>query len=161
SAVYPAGVMAPAGMAIESQAIPEQGSSGPMIIRTVSLRITSTHPVDTRSSIDEVVRRSQGYIDTLTIRSDVGDTQSPSATLRIPADHLQSAIQDLKTLGSLVEESETSLDTTDGYTDLVARLSNARRTEQRLLGLLSERAGKLGEVVQVEKEIGEVRERIE
>src|SRR5262245_57506644 len=60
----PLGAMAPAGIAIEPQAILEQGSSGPMIIRTVSLRITSTHPVDTRSSIDEVVRRSQGYIDT-------------------------------------------------------------------------------------------------
>lgn len=30
-----------------------------------------------------------------------------------------------------------------------------------MLGLLSERAGKLGEIVQVEKEIGELRERIE
>jgi chromosome segregation ATPase len=87
--------------------------------------------------------------------------RSLSATLRIPSDRLQSAIEELKTLGTLTDESENSRDTTSGYTDVVARLSNARRTEQRLLGLLSERAGKLGEVVQVEKEIGEVRERIE
>ena len=77
------------------------------------------------------------------------------------ADQLQPAVADLKALGDLVEESESSQDATAGYTDLVSRLSNARRTEQRLLALLGDRTGKLGEVVQVEKEIGEIRERIE
>jgi len=132
-----------------------------MIIRTVSLKFTSKHFNDIRGKIDGVMHRFQGYIDKLTIRSDAGLPHSLSATLRIPADQLQSALGEIKTFGSLTEESETSQDTTGGHGDLVARLSNARRTEQRMLGLLSERVGKLGEVVQVEREIGEVRERIE
>jgi hypothetical protein len=114
-----------------------------------------------RSSIDDVIRRFRGYIDTLTIRSDTGAPHWLSATIRIPANQLRSAVEELKMLGTLTEESETTPDTTVGYTDLAARLSNARKTEQRLLALLSERAGKLGEVVEVEKQIGEVRERIE
>ena len=132
-----------------------------MIIRTVSLKFTSKHFNDIRGKIDGVMHRFQGYIDKLTIRSDAGLPHSLSATLRIPADQLQSALGEIKTFGSLTEESETSQDITGGHGDLVARLSNARRTEQRRLGLLSERVGKLGEVVQVEREIGEVRERIE
>ncbi len=132
-----------------------------MIIRTVSLKFTSKHFNDIRGKIDGVMHRFQGYIDKLTIRSDAGLPHSLSATLRIPADQLQSALGEIKTFGSLTEESETSQDITGGHGDLVARLSNARRTEQRMLGLVSERVGKLGEVVQVEREIGEVRERIE
>jgi hypothetical protein len=157
SETLPAAMMA----TTESQASEQGSSPGPMIIRTVSLRLTSKQLNDMRSRIDATIRRFQGYIDTLTIRSDVGLRHSISATLRIPANQLESALAELKMLGSLIEESEISQDTTAGYTDLVARLSNARRTEQRLLGLLSDRSGKLGEIIQVEKEIGEVRERIE
>jgi hypothetical protein len=139
----------------------EQGASGAMIVQTLSLKFVSAGVTEKKPKIDDVIRRFHGYIDSLTIQSDIGAPHSLSATVRIPAEQLQSALVELKTLGSLTEESENSQDTTAGYTDLVARLSNARRTEQRLLALLTERAGKLGEVVEVEKEIGAVRERIE
>jgi hypothetical protein len=132
-----------------------------MIIQTLSLKFTSTGLTEKQTRIDDVIRRFHGYVDTMTVRSDIGAPHSLSATIRIPADQLRSAIAELKTLGSLTEQSETSQDTTAGYSDIVARLSNARRTEQRLLAVLTDRSGKLGEIVEVEKEIGEVRERIE
>ncbi len=147
--------------AAEPQDSEQASSPGPMIIRTVSLKVAAIRVSDTRSKIESVISRFQGYIDTLATRSDVGLPYSISATLRIPAGQLQPALAELKSLGRVIEESETSQDATAGYTDLVARLSNARRTEQRLLILLGERTGKLGEIVQVEKEIGEVREGIE
>jgi hypothetical protein len=146
---------------VSEPAIMEQGAAGPMIIQTLSLRFTSSGLNDKQNKIDDVIRRFHGYIDTLTMRSDTGFAHSLSATVRIPADQLQAAVAELKALGNLIEESEASQDTTAGYTDLVARLFNARRTEQRLLTLLTERAGKLGEIVEVEKQIGEIRERIE
>jgi hypothetical protein len=161
AAIYPRAETTTTPMLLAEPQTADQYLSGPLIIRTVSLKFVSARLDIDRSRIDAVIRRFRGYIDTLTMRSDNGSAQSLSATLRIPADQLTSALNELKTLGKVVEETESSQDATAGYTDLVARLSNARRTEQRLLGLLSERAGKLGEVVQVEKEIGEVRERIE
>jgi hypothetical protein len=60
-----------------------------------------------------------------------------------------------------MEESQNSSDVTSQYTDLVARLNNARTSEQRLLALLRERTGNLKDVVEVEREISSVRERIE
>ena len=139
----------------------QPSSTGPMIIRTVSLRLHSEQPDAMRSRVDEIVRRNQGYIDTLAIRTEIRLGRALSAILRIPVDRLESVRGELKSLGNVLEESESSQDSTAGYIDLVARLSNSRRTEQRLLMLLSNRAGKLGEVVEVEKEIGEIRERIE
>ena len=99
-----------------------------------------------------IVRRYGGYIDTLTVRTDLRSAGGLFSIVRIPADQFQSAIAELKTLGNVAEESESTQDVTAGYTDLVARLSNARRTEQRLLTLLSDRTGKIGEVVQVERD---------
>jgi len=156
-----AGRLPGAAMTVQLSSSQQGPSSGPMIIRTVSVRLTFARPDTLRPRVDEIVRRYQGYIDTLTIRTEIGLGRALSATLRVPADQLQSAVAELKALGDLVEESESSQDTTAGYTDLVARLSNARKTEQRLLALLTARTGKLGEVVQVEKELGEIRERIE
>jgi hypothetical protein len=146
----------------KSMAVSEQTitSDGPMIVQSVSFRLTTASLSGIRAKLDDIVSRSQGYTDKLAIQSD-SDSNSVLATLRIPADRLEPALNDLRMLGTLKEEAHTSQDVTAGYTDLVARLSNARRTEQRLLNLLNERTGKLAEVVQVEKEIGDVRERIE
>jgi len=47
------------------------------------------------------------------------------------------------------------------YLDLEARLTNAKNTEHRLTDLLRQRTGKLAYVLAVEKEIDEVREKIE
>jgi uncharacterized protein DUF4349 len=151
----------PAMFAITEPSASEPDPSGPMIIQTLSLKFIAPALNDAQNKIDDIIRRFHGYIDMLTMRSDIGLAHSLSATVRIPADQLSYAVTELKTVGSLTEESQTTQDTTAGYTDLVARLSNARKTEQRLLTLLTERAGKLGEIVEVEKQIGEVRERIE
>ena len=45
--------------------------------------------------------------------------------------------------------------------DLVARLKNARETEQRLQNVLRTRTGKVSEVLEVEQEMARVREEIE
>ncbi len=136
-------------------------SSGSMITHSVSLKLTSRNIAGAQMKIDETVRRFQGFADKLVIRSESGVPHTLSAVLRFPSDRLQAALEQLRTAGDLAEESQTSEDVADSHTDLLARLANARRTEQRLLELLSDRAGKLGEVVEVEKEIGGTRDRIE
>ena len=45
--------------------------------------------------------------------------------------------------------------------DLAARLSNARKTEERLTEILAQRTGKLADVLAVEEEISRVRETLE
>jgi nitrate reductase NapE component len=81
--------------------------------------------------------------------------------LRIPDGKLASSLTELRKLGQPKEESQNSADVTGQYVDLVARLSNARNTEQRLLTLLRDRTGNLKDVVAAEGEIARVRESIE
>jgi Domain of unknown function (DUF4349) len=136
-------------------------SSGPLIIRDVSLSFTSQNISGLRARIDTSMRRFNGHIERFAIESNKGTAESLSAKLRIPFDQLDGALAELRTLETLTEETESSQDVTAGYTDLVARLSNKKRTEQRLPGLLSDRTGKLSDVVLVEKTMSDVREEIE
>ncbi len=58
-------------------------------------------------------------------------------------------------------ESQGGEEVTQQYVDLQARLANAKHTEQRLKDILSQRTGKLSDVLAVELQIGRVRGEIE
>jgi hypothetical protein len=135
--------------------------SGPMIIRTVQLTLVTKSFEDARARIESIVRESKGYVDQLSIRSEPKSPKSLSASLRIPDVQLASSLIELRKLGQPKEESQNSADVTGQYVNLVARLSNARNTEQRLLTLLRDRTGNLKDVVAAEGEIARVRESIE
>jgi hypothetical protein len=132
-----------------------------MVIRSIKLTLITKDFDAARSMIDSIVRQSQGYIDRLTVRANPGTARGLSATLRLPAIQAESGLAELRKLGRLVEESQNSSDITSQYVDLTARLSNARNSEQRLLGLLRDRTGNLKDVVEMEREIASVRESIE
>jgi hypothetical protein len=136
-------------------------SSGPMVIRTITLSLVTKQFESARSLIDATVKRFQGYVDNLTLRADTGSAKGLTARLRIPATQADSALNELKKLGRLVQEQQNSSDITSQYVDLTARLSNARNSELRLLGLLRDRTGNLRDVVEMEREIASVRESIE
>ena len=55
----------------------------------------------------------------------------------------------------------TAEDVGEEYTDVSARVANARRLEARLLDLLATRSGRLEEVLNLEREVARVREEIE
>jgi len=114
-----------------------------------------------RTRIESIVEESKGYIDQMSIRSEPKFPKGLSAVLRIPDGKLASSLIELRKLGQPKEESQSSADVTGQYVDLVARLSNARNTEQRLLNLLRDRTGNLKDVVAAEGEIARVRESIE
>jgi hypothetical protein len=145
----------------QGQAPSAQIPSGPMVIRTMNLTMITKEFDPARTRIEAIIRQSQGYIDRLTIHADTGAARSLSATLRLPANQADSVLNELKTLGRLMQETQNSSDVTSQYVDLSARLSNARNSEMRLLSLLRNRAGDLKDVVAMEREISSVRESIE
>jgi hypothetical protein len=57
--------------------------------------------------------------------------------------------------------NSTAQDVGEEFVDVTARVTNARRLEERLNTLLSTRTGKLDEVLRVERELARVREEIE
>jgi len=92
-----------------------------------------------------------------------GRDQIPSATLelKIPAQRFDQAISGLGTLGKVESVNATAEDIGEEFVDITARVTNARRLEERLIELLANRTGRLQDVLSVERELARVREEIE
>jgi anti-sigma factor RsiW len=136
-------------------------ANAPMIARTAELAITTKDFEAARVQVDDILRRHGGYVGEMSVSSPSDAEHKLSAMLRIPAEHLEAAIAELKKVGRVESESQSGEEVTSQYIDLQARLTNSRNTEQRLTELLRTKTGKLEEVVEVEQKLSEVREEIE
>lgn len=135
--------------------------SAPMILRTAQLTVVVQNLDKARTGMDQVVKRYGGYLGDLTTSSPSDGARKLTASVRLPSAQLDAAMAELKIMGHVESESQSGQDVTAQYVDLEARLSNARKTEQRLIDLLQQRTGKLSDVLEVETELGRVREEVE
>lgn len=135
--------------------------TGPMIVRTAALTLTTREFDTARARLDDILKRHHGYVGELNVATPTGNGSTFTGTLRVPADQLEATLADLKGLGRVESESQNGQEVTAQYVDLEARLSNARNTEERLTNLLRQRTGKLSDVLAVETEIDRVRGEIE
>jgi len=71
------------------------------------------------------------------------------------------AVERLKALGKVEAVNVSVQDVGEEYVDVSARKANAQRLETRLLDLLATRAGRLEDVLNVERELARVREEVE
>jgi hypothetical protein len=147
----------------EAHAVPghDLPAPSPMILRTAQLTVITSNLDKARSELDKIVQCYSGYIGQLNTDSPADAAHKLTATLRVPGNQLDAALADLKRLGRVESESQNGQDVTAQYVDLEARLSNSRKSEQRLLELLQQRTGKLSDVLEVENELSRVREEIE
>src|SRR5882762_1802362 len=76
-------------------------------------------------------------------------------------DHADGSGAALAGLGKLESVNVNAEDVGEEFTDVTARMGNARRLEARLIDLLATRTGKLKDVLDVERELARVREEIE
>lgn len=134
---------------------------GPMVIRTGELALTTTDFEQARSKLEFILKHHNGYLADLAVSGSAESARTLTATLRVPADQLDAAVAELRSLGRVDSESQKGEEVSQQYVDLQARLANARETEQTLLDILRHRTGKLSDVLQVEQEIASVREEIE
>ena len=67
----------------------------------------------------------------------------------------------MRKLGDLKNQTLATEDVTKAYVDTDARLRNSRLIEKRLVDLLETNAGRVADLLEVEKELGRVREQIE
>jgi hypothetical protein len=132
-----------------------------MVERRAEIVLTATNFDQARAGLDSIVHRHGGYTGSLTVSAPQGAPRTLDATLRVPADQLDTVLTELKALGRVEQESQNGEEVTAQYVDLEARLANARNTESRLTELLRERTGKLSDVLQVEEQVSRVRGEIE
>jgi hypothetical protein len=133
----------------------------PMIARVAGITLTTKEFDKTRVSLEEILKRHNGYMGELKVSAPSDTGRSLTATLRIPAQQLDAAMAELKKLGRVEDESQGGEEVTQEYVDLEARLANGKQTEQRLTEILRTRTGKLQDVLKVELEIDRVRGEIE
>jgi hypothetical protein len=135
--------------------------SVPMIARSVSLSIVVKDFDVSRGSVDVILSRHNGYAAQLNVATPQDAARTLQASLRIPAPELVKALAEMKALGRVEMEAQNGEEVTRQHADLVARLKNSRETEQRLQAILTERTGKISDVLSVEQEIARVRGEIE
>ena len=81
--------------------------------------------------------------------------------VKVLPENLDRFLQKVRALGELKNQTLGTEDVTKAYLDTDARLKNARVMEQRLIDMLKTKTGKVSDLLQVEKELGRVREEIE
>jgi hypothetical protein len=135
--------------------------STPAIARTARLRVRATNFDTARPAVDRVVAETGGLVGQVNASGARGDARTLTATLLIPANRLDAALAALKTIGVVLDETQSGDDVTGQVVDIAARLANARNTEKRLVDLLQKRTGDLADVLAAEREIARVREEIE
>jgi hypothetical protein len=108
-----------------------------------------------------LVDKHEGYHSEVVFNGYQGHERSGRWVLRVPVDQYQSFINSVKDLGVPEQVQEIATDVTAEYVDLDARISNQKRLEQRILGVLDEVQGKIGDVLEVEQQLSRVRETIE
>lgn len=137
------------------------GAITTMLIRRgdVQVRVDSLEPA--MAALHRLATSLGGTVGNVSVAA--GEQQRRSATLelRIPAPRFDEAMGGLTPIGRVEQSAVTAEDVSEEYVDLGARVANAKRLEQRLVELLATRAGKLEDVLAVERELARVREEIE
>ena len=134
---------------------------GPSVIRTARLQIVTKDFATARESVESIVNANGGFVDDLTVTGDTAQARVLRGTLRVRSDRFRDALNGLRSLGVVLEDTQGTQDVTDQIVDLDARLAGLRATEQRLAEILRNRTGRLSDVLEVERELTRVRVEIE
>ena len=127
----------------------------------VHLVLKKTNFEEFDKEIRSLLEKYEGYHSLVTFEGNRGYGRSGKWVLRVPVRHYQTFVAAVKDLGVPELVQENSQDVTDEFVDLDARLANQKRLEQRILEVLDQVSGKIGEVLEVERELSRVRETIE
>ena len=152
----------PAAQAVQNPSATIQDiGPGTMLVRVgqASLQVDSLEIGIQR--VREVARRTNAVIANTSMAGGREQTRAASLELRVPSDRFDEAVNGLSPIGKLESVNVSVEDVGEEFVDVQARVTNARRLEQRLIELLANRTGKLSEVLNVERELARVRQEIE
>lgn len=129
------------------------------LIVTVNTSLRVANVNDATGRIRAEVESAGGYV--ASSNGQGGDNAYATMDLRVPGNQTTSLRKTLATLGDVMSEAEKVDDVTEQRADLAARLRSARTQETRLLTLMEQKAGTIGEVIEAEKELARVRDTVE
>lgn len=114
----------------------------------------------TRSRISQLVKKHQAYF-ARESENESGNRMNVHLTIRVVAKHFDSLLGDISKGVEKFEYKQVKIqDVTEEFLDIQTRLKNKKELEQRYLQILK-KAKNVKEILEVEKEIGKLREDIE
>jgi hypothetical protein len=126
---------------------------------TVELEIVSFD--NAVQKINAFANEEHGYVATTDSEKQANGKLRGQVVVKVLPENLDRFLQKIRNLGELKNQTLGTEDVTKAYFDTDARLKNAHVMEQRLIDMLKTKTGKVSDLLQVERELGRVREEIE
>jgi hypothetical protein len=131
------------------------------LVRNAALRLEVEEYAAARERIDAALARVNGLVARAQVEHADGAVAFASLELRVPAAALDGFVREVARFGSVLHEEMRTDEISDEYYDARARLENARKLEQRLLQFADTKTSDVKDLLEVERELGRVREEIE
>jgi hypothetical protein len=139
---------------------PVQSIVDSKIIREGNLRFETSDLDETYSRIIAAVRKHKGTIEKDASGKDY-ESLFRNITVRVPSSKFEALVSDIsKGVGYFDQKEISARDVTEEFIDVSARLNAKKQLEDRYLQLLN-KATKVSEILEIEKQLSVVREEIE
>jgi hypothetical protein len=140
---------------------PEPALANRKLIRNATVELEIVSFDDAVQKITALANEERGYVATTSSQKQANGKLRGEVVVKVLPENLDRFLQEIRGLGELKNQTLGTEDVTKAYFDTDARLKNARVMEQRLIEMLKTKTGKVSDLLQVEKELGRVREDIE
>jgi hypothetical protein len=161
-----AGEVSSVGFSANNAFATAQQPSERIVIKNAELSIIVNDPAESLDRVSRMAEGMEGFVVSAHVyREKLGDGQEvlrASATIRVPAERLNEALEQIRSESSkpVLYENIDSQDVTREYTDLQSRLRNLEAAEAQLQEIMLE-ANKTEDVLSVYSQLTQVREQIE
>jgi Domain of unknown function (DUF4349) len=159
---------APAPASSDEQTTPNGGgppatasSDDRKFVRNASLDLEVRSFDEALRNITNFAKDAGGYVATNSSQKQENGKLRGDIVVKVLPENLDDFLGKLRALGELKNQTLTTQDVGKQYLDTDARLRNAHVLEQRLVEMLEKNSGKVSDLLEVEKELGRVREQIE
>ena len=130
------------------------------IVTNVDMNIRVDDVNDAMEAVTNLVDVSGGFVVSVSRTEDEDETFA-FMSFRVPSNNLDATLSRVRDISERVErENRSAQDVTTEFVDIEARLGNLRAAEEQLL-VLFERSGKVSDVLEVQRELTNVRGQIE
>jgi len=140
---------------------PAPASANRKLIRNATVELEIVSFDDAVQKVTAFANEDRGYVATTNSQKQANGKLRGQVIVKVLPENLDRFLQKLRGLGDLKNQTLGTEDVTKAYFDTDARLKNAHVMEQRLIDMLNTKTGKVSDLLQVEKELGRVREEIE
>jgi anti-sigma factor RsiW len=131
------------------------------LIRNATVEVEIVSFDNAVQKITAFASEEHGYVATTDSEKQANGKLRGQVVVKVLPENLDRFLQKIRSLGELKNQTLGTEDVTKAYLDTDARLKNAHVMEQRLIDMSKTKTGKVSDLLQVEKELGRVREEIE